>query len=88
MMFDFYYSVRRIVKSYSYQYNSSKKERDIMKAEKYHIYLSEQERSQVIQFLIGLKNDLIAQGRYTDAVDDVLIKFTKARKKKITVQYI
>ena len=88
MMFDFYYSVRRIVKSYSYQYNSSKKERDIMKAEKYHIYLSEQERSQVIQFLIGLKNYLIAQGRYTDAVDDVLIKFTKARKKKITVQYI
>lgn len=88
MMFDFYYSVRRIVKSRSYQYNSSKKERDIMKAEKYHIYLSEQERSQVIQFLIELKNDLIAQGRYTDAVDDVLIKFTKARKKKITVQYI
>ena len=88
MMFDFYYSVRRIVKSYSYQYNSSKKERDIMKAEKYHIYLSEQERSQVIQFLIELKNDLIAQGRYTDAVDDVLIKFTKARKKKMTVQYI
>lgn len=76
------------MKSYSYQYNSSKKERDIMKAEKYHIYLSEQERSQVIQFLIELKNDLIAQGRYTDAVDDVLIKFTKARKKKITVQYI
>ena len=30
-----------------------------MKAEKYHIYLSEQERSQVIQFLIELKNDLI-----------------------------
>ncbi len=59
-----------------------------MKAEKYHIYLSEQERSQVIQFLIELKNDLIAQGRYTDAVDDVLIKFTKARKKKITVRYI
>ena len=88
MMFDFYYSVRRIVKSYSYQYNSSKKERDIMKAEKYHIYLSEQERSQVIQVLIELKNDLIAQGRYTDAVDDVLIKFTKARKKKMTVQYI
>ena len=88
MMFDFYYSVHKIVKSHSYQYNSSKKERDIMKAEKYHIYLSEQERSQVIQFLIELKNDLIAQGRYTDAVDDVLIKFTKARKKKITVQYI
>ena len=59
-----------------------------MKRKDYHIYLDEQEYSQVIQSLIALKNDLIAQGRYTDAVDDVLIKFTKARKKKITVQYI
>ena len=59
-----------------------------MKRKDYHIYLDEQEYSQVIHSLIALKNDLIAQGRYTDAVDDVLIKFTKARKKKITVQYI
>lgn len=59
-----------------------------MKAEKYHIYLSEEEYSQIIQSLIALKNNLISQGRYTDAVDDVLIKFTKARKKKIAVQYI
>ena len=59
-----------------------------MKQKDYYIYLDEQEHSQVIQSLIALKDDLIAQGRYTDAVDDVLIKFTKARKKKITVQYI
>ena len=59
-----------------------------MKQKDYYIYLDEQEYSQVIQSLIALKNDLIAQGRYTDAVDDVLIKFTKARKKKIIVQYI
>lgn len=59
-----------------------------MKQKDYHIYLDEQEYSQVIQSLVTLKNNLIAQGRYTDAVDDVLIKFTKARKKKITVQYI
>ena len=59
-----------------------------MKAEKYHIYLSEEDYSQIIQSLIALKNNLISQGRYTDAVDDVLIKFTKARKKKIAVQYI
>ena len=59
-----------------------------MKQKDYYIYLDEQEYSQVIQSLITLKNDLIAQGKYTDAVDDVLIKFTKARKKKITVQYI
>ena len=59
-----------------------------MKRKDYHIYLDEQEYSQVIQSLVTLKNNLIAQGRYTDAVDDVLIKFTTARKKKITVQYI
>ena len=56
-----------------------------MKRKDYHIYLDEREYSQVIQSLVTLKNNLIAQGRYTDAVDDVLIKFTKARKKKITV---
>lgn len=59
-----------------------------MKRKDYHIYLDEQEYSQVIQSLITLKNNLIAQGRHTDAVDDVLIKFTIARKKKITIQYI
>ncbi|BDF59004.1 hypothetical protein CE91St36_18210 [Christensenellaceae bacterium] len=58
-----------------------------MKNDKYHIYLSEQERFAVIQSLIELKNSLTAQGRYTDAVNDVLIKITKARKKKITVHY-
>ena len=59
-----------------------------MREKTYHLYLNEEERSRVIQSLIELKNNLAAQGRYTDAVDDVLIKFTKARKKKITVQYI
>ncbi len=51
-----------------------------MKQMNYHIYLTEQERSQVIQTLIELKNNLTAQGRYTDAVDDVLVKLSKARK--------
>lgn len=59
-----------------------------MKQKNYHIYLTEQERSQVIQALIEIKNNLTAQGRYTDAVDDVLIKLSKARKKRIDVHYI
>ena len=59
-----------------------------MKQKNYHIYLTEQERSQVIQALIEIKNNLTAQGRYTDAVDDVLIKISKARKKRIAVHYI
>ena len=45
-----------------------------MKEQKYHIYLTEQERSEVIKSLIDLKNTLIRQGKYTDAVDDVLLK--------------
>lgn len=59
-----------------------------MKEAKYHIYLDDSEYSRVIQSLISLKNNLIEQGRYTDAVDDVLIKFSKARKKRVTVHYI
>ena len=51
-----------------------------MKQKDYHIYLDEQEYLQIIQSLIELKNDLIAQDKYTDAVDDILIKFTKAKK--------
>ena len=54
--------------------------------DRFHIYLDDEEYGQVLQALIALKNNLIAQGRYTDAVDDVLIKFTKARKKR-TVSY-
>lgn len=51
-----------------------------MKQTDYHIYLIEQEGSQVTQNLIELKNNLIAQGRYTDAATDVLINLSKARK--------
>ena len=53
----------------------------------YHLYLDETEYSRVIESLISLKNSLIRQGRYTDAVDDVLCKFVKVRKKKIKIEY-
>ena len=59
-----------------------------MKEANYHLYFNDSEYSGVIQSLISLKNSLIEQGRYTDAVDDVLIKLSKARKKHITVRYI
>ncbi len=59
-----------------------------MKEAKYHLYLDDNEYNRVIESLICLKNNLIEQGRYTDAVDDVLIKMSKARKKRIIVHYI
>ena len=59
-----------------------------MREKKYHIYLTDDEQSRVIQSLINLKNNLIAQGRYTDAVDDVLCKVLGAKKKKLKMEYI
>ena len=59
-----------------------------MKNNRFHIYLSEAERTQIIQTLIDMKNTLIAQGKYTDVVDDVLLKLTKAKKKRLQVHYI
>ena len=56
-----------------------------MREKTYHLYLNEEERSQVIQSLIALKNNLAAQGRYTDAVDDVLCKVLEAKKKKLKI---
>lgn len=38
-----------------------------MREKKYHLYLTADEQSKVIQSLIDLKNNLIAQGRYIDA---------------------
>lgn len=59
-----------------------------MKEQKYHLYLSNDEYSRLIQSLIRLKNSLIAQGRYTDGVDDVLCKVLLAKKRKFKIKYI
>lgn len=57
-----------------------------MREKKYHLCLTADEQSKVIQSLIDLKNNLIAQGRYTDAVDDVLLKVLSAKKKKLKIE--
>lgn len=57
-----------------------------MREKKYHLYLTADEQSKVIQSLIDLKNNLIAQGRYTDAVYDVLLKVLSAKKKKLKIE--
>ena len=53
---------------------------------KYYINLTEQERSQIIHSLIDKKNALMAQGRYTDAVDEVILKLMKAKKKALGIK--
>ncbi len=41
---------------------------------KFYLSLNAEEKKIVVQSLIELKNDLIRQGRYTDPVDELLIK--------------
>ena len=54
---------------------------------KYHIYLTSEERKLIIESLISDKNALISSGKYTDCVDDVLLKILQAKKKKVKVIY-
>ena len=59
-----------------------------MRNPKYHIYLMPDERRTVINSLIDLRNDLILRGKYTDIIDELLIKFTKAKVKKIKIKEV
>ena len=59
-----------------------------MRNPKYHIYLTPDERRTVIISLNDLRNVLISQGRYTDIIDELLIKLTKAKVKKIKVKEV
>ena len=59
-----------------------------MRNPKYHLYLTHDERRTVINSLICLKNDLISQGRYTDAVDELIVKLTKAKDKRIKIKEV
>ena len=55
---------------------------------KYHLYLTHDERRTVINSLICLKNNLISQGKYADLVDDLIVKLTKAKVKKIKIKEV
>ena len=56
--------------------------------DKYHIYLTAEERIAIINSLIDLRNDLISRCKYTDIVDELIIKFTKAKVKKIKIKEV
>ena len=53
-----------------------------MRNPKYHLYLTHNERRTVINSLINLRNNLISRGKYTDVIDELLIKLTKAKVNK------
>lgn len=50
--------------------------------QKYYVELNRQEWRFIIEALNRLRNKLIALERYTDAVDEMLIKVAKAKPRK------
>ena len=53
----------------------------------FYLTLDDVERSMIIHFLNNLRNRLVAQGKYTDGVDAVLVKVIGAKKKKFKIIY-
>lgn len=53
----------------------------------YYLALEDTERTVVIRSLNNLRNHLINQKKYTDGVDDVLIKIIGAKKKNFKIFY-
>ena len=49
-----------------------------MKKLKYYLTVSTEETRVILHSLIELKNKLIREGRYTDCVDKLIIKISKA----------
>lgn len=56
-----------------------------MKSQKRYLYLNEQEMRIILFSLIELRNSLIQQGRYTDCVDELILKFHNAPVKMFKV---
>lgn len=54
---------------------------------KYYIVFDEYERGIIINALNDKRNALIKEGRYTDAVDEVLLKAINAKQKRFKIRY-
>ena len=54
---------------------------------KYYIVFDEYERGIIINALNDKRNALIKEGRYTDAVDEVLLKVINTKQKRFKIKY-
>ncbi len=57
-------------------------------SKKYYMALDDYEHSLLIHALNGKRNKLIQNGKYTDAVDEVLVKIIEAPKKKFKIKNV
>ena len=58
-----------------------------MKEKKYYIAFDDFERRVVVNCMNEMRNKLIADGKYTDALDEVLLKVIHSKQKKIKLNY-
>ena len=54
-----------------------------MKRDKYHLYLSPIEKRMILQALFNKRNLLILEGKYTDAIDDLILRIAKTGRKRM-----
>ena len=58
-----------------------------MKNKKYYIALNDREYAEIISSLINKRNSLIRLGKYTDGVDEVIMKVRKAKNRNFQILY-
>ena len=58
-----------------------------MKEKKFYIVLDDFERRVIVNCMNEMRNKLIADGKYTDALDEVLLKVIRSKQKKLKVIY-
>ena len=58
-----------------------------MKEKKYYIALDDFERRVFVNCMNEMRNKLIADGKHTDALDEVLLKIIHSKQKKLKVVY-
>ena len=54
----------------------------MFKKKKIKVYFDEEEKSIMLKSLIDLHNEQIKRGRYTDPVDDLIIRISSLKKRQ------
>ena len=52
----------------------------------YHIYLTYKEQRMLLNNLNDFRNKLISRGKYTDLLDEVIIKVANAKLKRVKIK--
>ena len=55
----------------------------MFKKKKIKVYFDEEEKSIMLKSLIDLHNEQIKRGRYTDPVDDLIIRISSLKKRRV-----